>query len=229
MSVVVSARRVGIILSIVILGVLLGHVIGQYIEHFRGDPVLWGLVPRFNMNGEMSVAAWYSTLLLMASAALFALAASLARQTGAPFVRSWTGLAAIFIYLSLDEATAIHELTITPLRRRFDITEGWLYFAWVVPAAALVTILMLAYMPFLLRLPSPTRRGFIIAGMLFVGGALGVEAVSGWYGSTHGHDYTYEIIGAAEEVFEMAGIVVLLMTLISYLGDRIESIPLRFA
>lgn len=228
MSVVVSARQVGLILSIAILFVLLGHVIGQYIEKFRGDPVLWGLVPLLNMNAEMSVAAWYSTLLLILSAALFAIAASIARQTGAPFARSWTGLAVIFIYMSLDEAASIHELTIAPLRERFEITEGWLYFPWVVPAAALVAIVALAYVPFLLRLPSNTRTGFIAAGTVFVGGALGVETISGWYGSTRGNDYIYQLIGAVEEVFEMAGIVVLLMTLISYLDDQTESIPLRF-
>lgn len=229
MSVVVSARRVGLILGIAILVVLLGHVVGQYVEQFRGDPVLWGLVPRLNMNGEMSLAAWYSTLLLIASATLFTIAASIARHTASgPSAGSWIGLAAIFVYLSLDEAIAIHELMISPLRRRFEITEGWLYFVWVVPAAVLVTIFAIAYVPFLLRLPAATRRGFILAGMIFVGGALGVEAISGWYGSTRGDDYIYELIGAWEEVFEMGGVVVLLMTLISYVGDQIGAISIRF-
>jgi len=229
MLVVVSARRVGIILSIAILFVLVGHVIGQYIEKFRGDPMLWGLVPLLNMNAEMSVAAWYSSLLLIVSAGLFAIAAGIARQTGAPFARSWTGLAVVFVYLSLDEAASIHEWSIAPLRERFGITEGWLYFAWVVPAAALVVIFAIAYVPFLLRLPSTTRTGFIVAGMVFVGGALGVETISAWYNTTRGgNDYIYQLIGAVEEVFEMAGIVILLMTLISYLDDQTESIPLRF-
>lgn len=42
-------------------------------------------------------------------------------------------------------------------------------------------IIGLASLPFLARLPSRTGNLFVIAGAIYVGGALGVERATDWY------------------------------------------------
>ncbi|WP_121967558.1 hypothetical protein [Leptolyngbya sp. BC1307] len=57
-------------------------------------------------------------------------------------------------------------------------TEGFLHFAWVIPAAFLVVVFLLGYVRFILALLKRMRRLFLIAGSTFVGGALGMEMVA---------------------------------------------------
>ncbi len=228
MTLTISPGRVGDVLNIRIVLLLFAHIGGQYSAHILGHGSLKGSVPRFNMNGEGSVPTWYAVILLVMCAALLAVCAIRAYRAAAPDFRGWTGLALIFAYISLGEAIAIHEFFIDPLRDLFGITRGWLYFAWVIPAAVAVLMMALAYRPFVGRLPAATRFGFLAAGACYVTGALGIEAFSGWYLSTRGDDLTYEMIGAGEELLELEGTVVFLATLIAYLGGTISSLELRF-
>ena len=228
MTIAISAGRVVQLLNLGIALLVLFHVAGQFSAHILGRPSIMGLVPRFNINRDLSVPTFYAALLLFGCAAMLAIIALAARRSGDPFALAWLGLALIFVYLSVDEAAALHELTITPLREALGISAGWLYFAWVIPAATAVIIVALVYRPFLRALPAPTRRGLIAGALLLVGGALGVETVGGWYRSTRGDDFTYALITALEEVLEMEGAVVLLATLIAHYARTTTDLHLRF-
>jgi hypothetical protein len=92
-----------------------------------------------------------------------------------------------------------------------------------------VAIFVLGYYRFLMLLPRRTRSLFIAAGTIFVGGALGVEAVSGMQASLHGQqNLTYHAIITAEELFEMAGIVVFVYALLDYIGRQFGTVAVQF-
>ncbi len=61
----IPLRTVDRLLTALIGVLLLGHMVGQFSEHILDRPNLKGLVPRFNMNAELSVSTWYATLLLV--------------------------------------------------------------------------------------------------------------------------------------------------------------------
>jgi hypothetical protein len=64
-----------------------------------------------------------------------------------------------------------------------------------------------------------------MAGALFVGGALGVEAVSGKHASLHGEqNLTYHLIITIEELLEMAGLVVFVYALLDYIGRQFANV-----
>lgn len=90
-------------------------------------------------------------------------------------------LALIFLYLSFDEAAGIHELT-GPLLKKVINTKGLFNFAWVILGIIMVFIFVVAYRRFIKSLPPKTRNLFIKAGITFVGGAIGMEMLGGWYG-----------------------------------------------
>ena len=117
--------------------------------------------------------------MMMASAALLFLAALQAESQGRGHTRSWLALAAAFAYLSLDEATGIHEVFIEPLRGAFGLS-GIFYWAWVLPALVLVGGFGLAMVPFLLSLPRRGAALFIASGALFVRGAFGLSGIFYW-------------------------------------------------
>jgi hypothetical protein len=224
----ISATRVGQLLNVGIVLFLIAHIVSQYSEHILGRPSIMGLVPRFDMNRDLSVPTFFSALILLSCAGMLALIALAARLSGDPFVLAWSGLAVLFAYLSVDEAAALHELTSVPLREALGITTGWLHFAWVIPGTVALLIIALLYRRFVLALPPATRNGLIAGVLIMVVGAVGVEIVGGWYRSTRGYDFTYALLVAGEEVLEMKGTVVLLTTFIVHFARTQADLHLRF-
>jgi hypothetical protein len=177
------------------------------------------LCKRFYFDFENNVPAWFSTLGLFVSAFIFALISFADRQTQSVLSRYWLGLAIVFVGLAVDEATYSHEILIVALRNKFDL-GGIFYFAWVIPGMVGVAVFGLLYVPFLRRLPARTAWGLVIAGAIYVGGALGVELIGGSVAETYGFDSArYVLIMTIEETLEMIGIATLIFVLMVHLRD----------
>ena len=229
MALTLSAWLVFRTVNVVTLVLLLAHLVGQYAEHVHGRPSVKGLVPLSNMNAELSIPAWFSSVLLLANALLFGAIGLHSRRSLRPRnAVSWSFLALFFTYLAVDEAVTIHERTIAPLRDAMGVTAGWLYFAWIVPGAVAVMAVGLVMFRTMRAVPNPARRLFLLGSVTFVVGAIGVEALSGWYLSTRGDGYTYEVIGGVEEVLELEGICFFLMAAITHLAATAEHVTIRF-
>lgn len=228
LGITISRRRVTWVLAAAASSLVLAGLAGQIAKHWLGRDRLLGFVRLFDLIGEANVPAWYSSVTLLLCAVLLASIATAKRRAGARFARHWTGLAAIFLVLSIDEAATIHE-TIGILLREARPTRGVFFFAWVIPGLAFVVAVGLAYFNFLVSLPSPTRRLFVIAAALYVGGALGGEMVEGYFYDYHG-PATLLRIGTyhVEEALEMAGVLVFIRALISCLVAEIDSLEVRF-
>ncbi len=154
----------------------------------------------FSLGFEANVPTWYSSALLLVAGLLLG---RIADRDGTRHRRRWWLLAGIFVYMSLDEAIEIHEYLVylVPLE-----TTGVLFFAWVIPASAILLLLAAIYWPFLRDLPAGSRRRFVVAGAIFVGGALLMELPAGWWVERHGYDnLTYGLIDWVEEAMEMSG------------------------
>jgi hypothetical protein len=148
------------------------------------------------------------------------------------FTMHWRLLSLVFLYLSLDEAGRLHERAIVPLRTAFGLT-GLLYHSWVLLAIPLVVILGIAYLKFLLHLPPGTRRLFLLAGAVYIGGAVGVEMVEGYYDELQGgvgdRDFLFSLFVAVEEGFEMLGIIIFIHALMQYIQQHVGDVQIRFA
>jgi hypothetical protein len=168
----------------------------------------------FSLSYEVNFPNWFSSVLLAGCACLLALAAVEARQRGDAYRRHWWGLALGFAYISLDEVVQLHELT----NRWFDL-HGVFFFGWVIPAGLIVAVLGLCYLRFLSHLPAETRRDFVRAGVVYVGGALGVEVVLGMWTDRYGTDNLgYAFIDLIEESMEIFGAALFLCALTRYLA-----------
>ncbi len=174
------------------------------------------------LDAEQTLAAWYSSSMMLAAAALLFLAGLASRSAGRPsglrrMHLYWFALAVLFACMSIDEAVSFHEVLITPLRTHLN-TDGALYFAWVIPGAIFVAVVGALFIPFLLALPRALAAGFALSGGLFVGGALGMEFVGGYFVSSEGWDSKRYIAAAViEESLEMIGLTVFLGFLVGHL------------
>jgi hypothetical protein len=162
--------------------------------------------------------------MLLSASLLIALLTRAKRLNGDRYVAHWFGLALLFVYLSIDESAAIHERLSEPLRTALN-TSGSLRFAWVLVGAPLALVIALLYLRFLFHLPARTRNLFVLAGALYVAGALIVDPISAnWYTPDEGITLTYWAIGTVEELMEMLGVVVLIYALLSYLGAYVQEV-----
>lgn len=171
------------------------------------------LVPLLSLSYEQNVPTWVASCLLFACGTVLALIGLEASRARSPLRGYWYGLAALFAYLSLDEFVGFHE----HLGGLVEL-HGALYFSWVVPAGVAVAIVGSTFVPFLRRLPRRTRRQFLIAGALYVGGALGMELPLGYWTERAGSDnLVYALIDGVEEGMELAGTTLFLLALLEYL------------
>ncbi len=191
--------------------------IGSGIEYLLGIEQTTPLVHLIHVEEEGNIPTYYSALLLLGSAILLAFIAYFTRLQNKPYFKHWIVLSIIFFYLSIDDAAAIHETIIPPLRALLN-TSGIFFYAWVIVAIPLLVVFLLAYFKFVRDLPRQIRNLFIISGALFVFGAMGLDMAAGFVVTHNLWIHTIEpALMITEELLENVGIVLFIYALLSYL------------
>lgn len=202
------ARRALVVATVV---VCLVGLVAELARHGLGlaDSAVVSLL---SLSYEGNLPTWYASVLPLLCAGLLAWTAA-----GEPQDRGhWRALAFGFIAISIDEIIGLHEL----LGALFD-TTGPLHFGWVIPGAALVLVLGLSFLGFLRRLPRATARIFLLAGALYVLGAVACDVPLGWWTSIHGDDnLVYYLIDWCEETLEYTGLTIFACALLTRLQGR---------
>ena len=165
---------------------------------------------QFNLSNEDNLPAWFSSLQL-GLCALVLLAIGACDDLRVQVCRrQWFILAVAFLLLSFDEDASLHERLIDPVHRIVGESR-WLTNAWVFAVLPMVGLLGLYMLALLKSLPPRTRNLFLISGAIYVGGAAGVELVSGamrfQYGISGAH---FAFSSWFEEALELIGIALFL-------------------
>lgn len=223
-EVAVSRRRVITVLTVAAAVMLLGNVVGHIAAsaELAGDAMLIRLA---DLDGENTVPTWFSTSLLLASAILFWVIGRYEATDGGHWPRHWTGLSLLFLGLSIDEAASFHEALSYPIRESLEL-DGFLYYAWVIPASVAVVIVAGIYARFVVWLPPGIRWRVVAAGALFVGGALGMEMVGSGL-SRSAATTGYVIAVTIEEALEIGAVILLIDALLRYLSSFHETVAFR--
>ncbi len=215
-------------LVILVSSLVLCSLFFQFCVYFLPDyPLRDTFAPIFNVNVEQNIPTLYSWSALLFCAVLLAVIARAKKLVSDRYVNYWRVLAVIFAYLSLDEAVSIHEKFIDPLRNSLN-TSGFLYYAWVIPGAIFAIAVFLGFLKFINALPPKTKRLFLTAGTVFIGGAIGMELLAG----VHDELYTQKtfvtsVLTSIEEFMEMMGIVIFIYALLSYIRSEINGLNLK--
>jgi hypothetical protein len=224
-----SARRISDILLVIIMTLITLSMLGQASKYFWGHPQLKGFVPTFYVDYESTIPTWYSSAALGMAGLLLGLIAVVKLNALEKYRFHWLALSGIFFLLSADEIAMLHELPIDPMRNAFQ-TGGMLYYPWVIPAAVLVGLVGLSYLPFVWQLPTRIRALVVLAGLTFLSGALGVEMLSGAQADMWGEEnLTYAMIITLEEFLEMLGVVIFIKALLMYIENHLGGLQIQFA
>ena len=114
----------------------------------------------------------------------------------------WALLSVVFLYLSVDELTEIHEFT------------SWLEFFVLIPAGVVIAGTAAGFVSFLFSLAPRIRRLFIAAGALYVCGAIVLEGIDILI-----IDHVSTVMfafhdGVLAELFEMLGVAIFIYALL---------------
>ena len=215
------------VLIFIATALTIASVAGQAAKLGWGIQRAGGLIPGFNLDGEANFPTWYQSASLGVCAGLLALVATATKRTKKRGAGLWRLLALIFLGFSIDELTSVHEMLSRPLRSSLHLSN-WLYQGWVIPGALFVIFMVVSYWRFLTELPPKIRRLCIIAGGLYVGGALGMEIVGGHYVVRYGVEHmNWVLCTTVEEGMEMAGVIVFIHALLTYLGQLSVSLHVK--
>lgn len=226
----------------VIAFLLLADAVIGVVPYFLGHPsyTVGQLYLRVDLDGEGNLPSYFSALVLLACAGLSAWIARDETLSRGRWAWHWRLVAAGFAYLSIDEAAQLHELLNMPVRY---VLEDWkTHAAWTLVALIVLGIALLFLASFLRAMPARLRRMLLIAGAVYVCGAVGVEIIGGAVGlvltgraagveiiggNLHIATVIYEISVTIEEGLEMTGAALFVFALLTRLADMKSTVIVR--
>ncbi|MEO0513799.1 MAG: hypothetical protein AAF086_00705 [Planctomycetota bacterium] len=205
--------RMARLLLLVIVGLNLMNLFRFVYFNYTSHPVAYRLVRKFSFDLEMTVPAWFSTLLIAAAAWIctrLAYRAWVGRERGRV---GWVIFAAGLWFVSVDENISIHEMLIHPMSELIG-RSGVFYFGWIVVYVPLLLIFVWLVWPAVASMQRDARRWCVIAGVTFVGGAVGCEMVGGLFyeqmDDSEWNKVAYFVTVSVEESLEMVGMTFLI-------------------
>ena len=193
-----------LIACIAFLGTM--HLVTRYIvfQEVEGE-TLHALLALFNMNHEISIPTWFSQVLLLTAAGVALVNGAVRRAQGKRYAIHWTIIAAILLFMSLDEGSQVHEIATKPLQNALNAHGSLLHYTWILAASALIVVVVAIFVRFWWRLPAQTRVLTFAAAAVFITGAIGFEVLGGYVARSVSTGMKLVGVNMLEETFEMLG------------------------
>lgn len=227
MSVKLNPKSIFLTFLFIIVLLVIANLVGVYAQFYLHFPHIKSFIRLVDVDTEMNIPTLYSSFAMFVASSLLALVGYMHRvrkESSFP----WFGLAFIFIFLSIDESSEFHEMLVGPVRETLH-TSGVFYFAWVIPYGILAIVLGIAYFRFLLNLPRNILGLYVLSGVVFLSGALGLELLGGVIAQKSGTDsFIYAMSYTCEETLEMLGIALLIYTTSRYIVQVFPGTKLEF-
>lgn len=204
--------------------------IDLYVQYGRYTPGMYHhirLDDLFHLGKEANIPTWYNAALLGITSLLLFVIARAEKFTVDRHSWGWLLLGILFLYLSIDEIALLHERVAMYLGSKLP-GNPLMTFGWIIPGILITGTLGVSYVPFVVRLPSRTRWLTILAGVIYLAGALVTEFAAIPYEMGRPPDMGFAILVATEECLEMCGIILFLYALLDYMRSQIPDLRITF-
>ncbi len=227
MHINIHPKKISITLAFIIFVLVIAHLAASLLVSgysLQPDTAVGMFLGKFNLNNEVGLGTWFSQIILfVAGLLLFAIGLHYKKTQSSSM--PWLILGVIFIYMSVDEGAALHELASYPTRYLLGGTSGIFTFAWVIPALIAVAVFGLTFFKFWLSLPAKIRGLFLISAAIYITGAVGLEMIgAAYYGANPGSMLNVTVsdsLIAIEEGLEMSGVTIFIYSILSYMKTSI--------
>ena len=182
----------------------------------------------FNFNHENNIPSFFSSILLLLASFLLWFVYKTSVVTDKDRSR-WLLLSGIFVFLTLDEAVKIHERLERAIRLVLpNDADGFLAWTWIVPYTVFAIAVGLYNFRFVMRLPKPVRTKFIVAGIMYVFAAAGIESIEGYLMKATAEDPVVLMITTTiQEGLEMVSIIIFITGILQYQALTLKKLHLK--
>ncbi len=228
-EILIPRKQVAYVLAFFVVFFGLVDLLTQTLDRLLSPafPIWIQVVKAFDLDREFALPTWYSIILLFIISVTLALLTWQARRASDPHWKRWLVLSAIFLAFSIDEQVLGHESAGDILGEKLD-TGGLFYYAWVIPGIVGVLLAGIAFIPLLRAQTRSVRNGMLLAAMCYVGGALGIEMISGIVAESRGLDsLSYAMATSVEEILELCGLSIFLLVLLDLAQQLAPDVTLR--
>lgn len=180
----------------------------------------------FDIGEELSFGAWYSSAVWL----LLGLCAALAAVLAPRHRPSWWLFAVVSIVAAADETAALHERLIFVGDRLRPYVPFEPHYSWIIPGAIIAVVVAALLVRVVWALKPAITLTLVIAGVVFLAGALVIETWSGFVQRDAGGEFTgfYMALSHIEETFELVGVSIAIIALASMFwvrrGDELLSV-----
>jgi len=209
LSINLDAKRTTIILLAIMSALIAIHLLAMQANFNESlgwkkalDFEYWH-VAIFDLDEEESFGTWFSTSILLFASVLSLLVAASLRSAMDSMHRWWALLGLGFCLLSIDEVVGLHEL----------FNSLYEEIPWTTAGFSLFVVAGLCFLPFLWHYRWRTSSLFMVAGIIYASGAIGVERYSG----TDINSLGYNMLTGLEEGLEMSGVIIAIYTLLDFI------------
>ena len=173
----------------------------------------------FDIGAEGTVVVWYAASLWLLLGLLAALAAVLAPRHRL----SWWLFAAVCTVAAADEEAALHERMLFLGDRLRPYVPFDVHYSWVIPGTIIAIVVAALLARLVLALRRRVTLTLVVAGTLFLLGALVIETLTGFVERDHGgFSDTYVVLTYVEEACELVGVSLAVVGLASMFPTRRE-------
>lgn len=223
-QIMVRPRKVFQLLMFTAIALIGANLMAHLIRYLIGDSTPNRLLRLFDVNSEANIPTFFSVGILLTAAYLLYAVAVVSKRQSRPFVIHWYMLSALFVLLAVDEFMQLHELVSWGLARSIGIDDVRKYYVWVIPGILFLLGITATFYRFLFHLPALLRRRLLLAGAIFVGGAVGLEIVAAFHAFYNEiSNLPHSFIFTVEELCEITGVIVMIWALLHYLQDLGEA------
>lgn len=227
MIITIQRRKVFVILIAIVIFLGVAHMASLFSAYILNNDIGQLIAPKFNLDEEGNFPSFYSAVAILVCSGLFAVIACEQQRNQKPYWPQWWGLAAIFLFLSLDEAAQIHELFDNDTLLSGLQTTGLWAWPWVIPYLILVVLFTIVFFKFFLSLSTQYKLLFGASAGLYVFAAIGMEMVGAFvYELTGRKTLTYVLIFSLEEMIEMFSIVLLIYSLLWFIEQEVKTLSI---
>ncbi len=214
-----------ITIFIICLGLAAGMVSVEKADQLQNNRLLFRFVELFDMNLESNVPAWYTAFLMIIISGLTFLIYKIQTM---PLQKYFLLLSVIFLFMSIDVISSVHEVLNNPVRNLFKPVAIF-YWAWIIPGSAFVILFVFYFSKLLNMISARFRKLFILSGIIYLTGAIGFEMLGGWlYSNKLGNSYYYVFEVVIEESLEIFGLLLFIKSLIEYLKTNAFTVRISF-
>lgn len=168
------------VLLLAIVSVVLLHIFWQIIAQgsHSDNRVITDIAHRFGLDDELSVPTWLTSMMALIVAGLSWLIAKAQKSVDAKI--GWLLISLVGLFISVDEVASLHELLLQSLHILAQFGDGQTFAdnAWLLVLPFIIVAVIFGTRYLKKALPRDTFLNLVIAGVVYLSGALVVEFLS---------------------------------------------------